>query len=848
MKIFIALLLLLGNVYIHAQSNYNELFTRGEEFRSKGLYTKALPYYEKAEKVVKANSHKLALWRVMAESYKETADYNKSRLYYEQILHTFKNFPYKDDVLLNLSDIYLLTGYYEKVIELLSPLNLRKGEDKRLINLSNAYAQTGNSQNALALLDTAISQHATSKDSIFRSAIQNKGYILWNIKRHKEAFELLSSALSLYTENDADRYLCLGNLAIVESELGDSAKEQSYFKKALAHIDEAISWQQINIGNTHPDYIISLRKKAEILLKMNALPEATTQFKIYFEKEKDYIISNFAYMTEQERINFWNTKKKVLAECYATEGFDPDFLFDVAVFSKSVLLQTNINIWQLVSGNQEYTQLYERLHELRLLLRSSTGKERQTLQKEYEQQERLLMNRVNSYKFFLDNLKVNGKDISRALTNQSDKAIEFIQYLKNDTTRYAALVMQKNKAVRFIPMFTLEEIEQYTIQNKKNFGTLKEAIYSRKIIDKNHLYSDTILGKKIWDNLLGDTPSKTNIYFSPEGIFHLLGIEYLCFDRPDCKIFRLSSTRRLCEDRGTASKPSLLLLGGLNYNDDSAVIQHPDTLPDRSASEILGRDMLPPVVGQGYTYLNGSLAEVNNIRTLISPNSCQLYQYSKGTEDIVKQDMQKYNMIHISTHGFCFDYQIVPSTLYLKDNVSEDLSLSRCGIILSGANRTAKQDANNKYVEDGILTARELCNLNLTHVELAVLSACQTGLGRITADGIAGLPRGLKKAGANAILVSLWDVNDHATQLLMTQFYRNLLKGKNKIESLHDAQTYVRNYEIEVETGVGKQQWKSRVRQEIDKTKEKSASPQTTKIKKYQDPYYWAAFFLIDAI
>ena len=88
-------------------------------------------------------------------------------------------------------------------------------------------------------------------------------------------------------------------------------------------------------------------------------------------------------------------------------------------------------------------------------------------QKEYEQQERLLMNRVNAYKFFLDNLKVNGKDISRALTNQSDKAIEFIQYLKNDTTRYAALVMQKNKAVRFIPMFTLEEIEQEELRYAK---------------------------------------------------------------------------------------------------------------------------------------------------------------------------------------------------------------------------------------------------------------------------------------------------------------------------------------------------------------------------------------------
>ncbi|MFR7516739.1 MAG: hypothetical protein ACLUVY_05750 [Bacteroides uniformis] len=51
MKIFIALLLLLGNVYIHAQSNYNELFTRGEEFRSKEfIYKSTLPYYEKAQK------------------------------------------------------------------------------------------------------------------------------------------------------------------------------------------------------------------------------------------------------------------------------------------------------------------------------------------------------------------------------------------------------------------------------------------------------------------------------------------------------------------------------------------------------------------------------------------------------------------------------------------------------------------------------------------------------------------------------------------------------------------------------------------------------------------------------
>ena len=67
MKIFIALLLLLGNVYIHAQSNYNELFTRGEEFRSKGLYTKALPYYENEEKGVKDKRQKVDQRREMAK-------------------------------------------------------------------------------------------------------------------------------------------------------------------------------------------------------------------------------------------------------------------------------------------------------------------------------------------------------------------------------------------------------------------------------------------------------------------------------------------------------------------------------------------------------------------------------------------------------------------------------------------------------------------------------------------------------------------------------------------------------------------------------------------------------------
>lgn len=837
MKHFIAFTLLLTSICLNAQDNFQSLYQHGESYRVKGLYLNALPYYERAEALVKTKSHKLALWRVMAESYKEVADYNRARSYYERILDTFKEFPYKNDVLLNLSDLYILTGNYDTTINLLSCLSLKKGEEKRLINLSNAYAQKGNTEKALALLDTTIQKHAVAKDSIFRIATQNKGYILWSIKHHEEAFLQLNTALPLYKKDDADRYLCLGNLAIVESELGCS-KDTIHFNNALKHINEAISWQCNNLGDTHPDYIISIRKKAEILLKMKHIPEATAQFKIYFEKEKNYIISNFAFMTKQERINFWNTKKSLLAECYATEGFDPDFLFDVAIFSKSVLLQVERHLLQLVSNDKEKARLYEKMNELRYRLRSATGNEKLKLEKKYELQERQLMAKSEAYKAFSNELSISSKHIRKALKNKSDRAIEFIQYTKNDTVCYAALILQKSKPIRFISLFTQNEIKQYNIQGKRLFGTLKEAIYSRKDADKDRLYSDTILGKRIWDPLLADVSPKANIYFSPEGLFHLLGIEYLCFGRQDCNLFRLSSTKRLCERKRKDSGFSLLLVGGLDYNDTSAVMQHIDTLPDRSASEVLEKDQQPPVIGGGYNYLNGSLAEVDTICTLFSPHACQVYKHSEGTEDIIKQEIQKHRIVHISTHGFCSDYQVVPPLLYLKDNVSEDLSLYRCGIILSGANQTAKQDSLNKHMEDGILSARELCELNLSNADLIVLSACQTGLGRITADGIAGLPRGLKKAGANSIIVSLWEVNDKATQIMMSAFYRYLNQGLSKQQALRKAQNILKcskedeNQEASL----------------FSTTNQSIIQCTTERHYDFSKPQYWAAFILIDGI
>ena len=101
-------------------------------------------------------------------------------------------------------------------------------------------------------------------------------------------------------------------------------------------------------------------------------------------------------------------------------------------------------------------------------------------------------------------------------------------------------------------------------------------------------------------------------------------------------------------------------------------------------------------------------------------------------------------------------------------------------------------------------------------MRLAVLSACKTGLGALSGDGVFGLQRGFKKAGAKSIIMSLWEVDDLATQIIMTEFYKNYLSGTNKHDSLRLAQRKVREH------------------------KDKDG------VYLFKDPYYWAGFVILD--
>ncbi len=103
--------------------------------------------------------------------------------------------------------------------------------------------------------------------------------------------------------------------------------------------------------------------------------------------------------------------------------------------------------------------------------------------------------------------------------------------------------------------------------------------------------------------------------------------------------------------------------------------------------------------------------------------------------------------------------------------------MTRCGIILTEGQDAWQKGINQYDNENGILLGSEISNLDFLNTDLVVLSACNTGLGEISNEGISGLQQAFKRAGVKALLLSLKPINDEATKLFMIEFYKNLFYG-----------------------------------------------------------------------
>ena len=203
--------------------------------------------------------------------------------------------------------------------------------------------------------------------------------------------------------------------------------------------------------------------------------------------------------------------------------------------------------------------------------------------------------------------------------------------------------------------------------------------------------------------------------------------------------------------------------------------------------------------GGGVGYLIGTRLESNAVADLLRTDNYDVYALSGGDapeESFKSLSGTGLKILHIGTHGFYeteADLENAGRTFYInsQQQSDEDRSLSCSGLLFAGVNSTLDPKRNDEIPEgldDGVLTAKEISRLDFKGLDLVVLSACQTGLGQITGEGVFGLQRGFKKAGAQTIIMSLWSVNDDSTQMLMTEFFQNLTAGMSKRTAFRAAQ------------------------------------------------------------
>ena len=182
---------------------------------------------------------------------------------------------------------------------------------------------------------------------------------------------------------------------------------------------------------------------------------------------------------------------------------------------------------------------------------------------------------------------------------------------------------------------------------------------------------------------------------------------------------------------------------------------------------------------------------------------------TNGTEEsFLNMHGKSPRLLHLATHGFYYSPSKAEKVDYLK-GYTDAMSLS--GLVLAGGNAAwlGKQLPNG--VLGGILTANDIARLDLNNTDMAVLSACQTGQGKATAEGLYGLQRAFKKAGVGTIVMSLWSVSDMTTSEFMIAFYKCLADKNNawnKRKAFEQAKEIIR--------------------------------------KKHPDPFRWAAFVMLD--
>lgn len=603
-------------------------------------------------------------------------------------------------------------------------------------------------------------------------------------------------------------------------------KSRTQYTEAESLYKLAISLRRKALGPTHPltgdtENDIALLysnlkqyEKAEPYLlsaSQTLLKNMMTTFTVFSEKEKgNYLDYNFVNTEINNSLlfNYPAASPEMITNSFNLQlGFKSVSLADTRNLLEAVRKSKDTSIARIFTNWKINKILLAKQYTLPVENRMKTLAVTEELTESLEKE---LNRRSSEFRDQQTALKISQQDIQGKMM-EDEAAIEFVRFRLytdrwTDSVIYAAYILRKNdKAPVFIPLCTEKQIEKLSTRAIRSATGLARVFYQPASMRKSGIpTAGDSLYQLIWKPLEKYLNGVKKISYSPAGKFYGIAFHALPVDTGSLLIDRFqleqyTSTRQIALRQAGSKDPKpsdVVLFGDALFTMDSiSLVKKASKAPEKvsvpvdiASTRSSGRGM--------WMNLPGTAEEVKKIKQLFEDqkiNTKTFVQAEASEENLKSLNGQSPALLHIATHGF-----FLPESVK-KDKGANNYTLAndpllRSGLVFAGGNYVWGGKSPLNGIEDGIATAYEISQLNLSNTDLVVLSACETALGDVKgSEGVFGLQRSFKMAGVKNLVVSLWQVPDKETVELMTAFYSYRMSGKNIVESFYQAQSDMRN-------------------------------------------------------
>lgn len=728
---------------------------------------------------------------------------------------------------------------YKKALDIITEIN-KENDEIYFISLSNLallYTETNNFTNAEPLLIRVlewIKKNLGVENAKYATSLQNLGVFYFYQGKYIEAEDYLSKSVEIRKKtlgnNHPDYALSLDSLARLYSILNQ-------YTKALSLNKESLDIRKEVLGKKHPDYISSLCSVAENYQDLFLNDNAAIYFDDFVKTKQQRMLGDLLGYTEDEiKIYLKKNSFEIIRPLSFLIDFSINYpkintdLFENELILKNVSLRNQERIKKSIqkSSNQELQSKYHQFKTNKNLIRKieeltldEQPPNLEALTKETEEIEKELVKESTTFSDYKKGITTSFNDIIIKL-KKNEVAIDLVSFkyynkTATDSITYAAFIVKEDSSFPiFISLFEEKQLDFLLSKNK--------SLHDNDRIDIQ--YTDKAISDLFLKPLEKELDGISTIYLSLSGLGHQIDFSALPINYSQTlgekyKLHILNAPSELIDFKELKLDPKnnteLLLYGGIDYGKSDAKEKNENTVATVS-DDFINNKTRSGI--KGFNYIDGTNKEVNQIQQKATQNgfTTRILNESSATEESIKalDGTTTPYVLHLATHGFFFEdpqQKELPKDIMnfegkAKVYKTADDPMMRSGLVFAGANNYWSKANTNNSIEDGILTASEISNLDLSACQLVVLSACETGLGEVKgSEGVFGLQRAFKMAGVKNIIMSLWKVPDAQTAELFDIFYSECFAGKSIHEAFQSAQS---------------------------------------KMKAKYSPYYWAGFVLLE--